>query len=87
MTSGMAGGGENQPLFCVANVPFVKNTLLLSNYDDQATWLPLGRNGEAVDDWVVSGPAGSIVSSPSLDMTGKVEGGCMHRIRFSFPAC
>ena len=66
----------NQPLFSVMKAPFIRNSLLISNFDDSCTWLPLSTDHQPVADWQITGPRGFVLSSVSQNLTGKAWGGC-----------
>ena len=65
---------QPQPLYSVLlGVPYVKNAMLISNFNDSCCWLPLSGSGAAVDDWVLSAD-GSQISSATLNKKGKASG-------------
>ena len=64
---------QQPPLYSVvAGVPYVKNAMLISNFNDSCCWLPISESGAAVDDWVIT--EGNYISSATLNKKGKASG-------------
>ena len=64
---------QQPPLYSVVvAVPYVKNAMLISNFNDSCCWLPISASGAAVDDWVVTEE--NYISSATLNKKGKASG-------------
>ena len=62
---------QQPPLYSVVvAVPYVKNAMLISNFNDACCWLPISSSGAPVDDWVVIEE--NYISSVTLN--GKASG-------------